>query len=143
MMRKHVCLLGKDDLDKLPMYAWECLSIETKDRTIDLVIRDQQDMFDFLHFLITKIRTIDGNRGSAVPLMQNRIQAIKHKFRKGLSNEKDIQLKIIEIKMYDQIYRKVLKKYKLIKFRSKISFYGLYYKMTIKELFLHVILKTY
>ena len=87
MMRKHINLLSKSDLNNLPLYSWECLSIETKDRTIDLVIKDQEDLFDFLYFLITKIQTIDGNHGSAVPLVQDRIKEITEKYKKGFKEE--------------------------------------------------------
>ena len=39
MMRKHINLLNKEQLlNTLPFYSWQCLSIETKYRTIDLVI---------------------------------------------------------------------------------------------------------
>ena len=40
MMRKHINLLSKKDLNKLPLYSWECITILTKNRTIDLVIKN-------------------------------------------------------------------------------------------------------
>jgi hypothetical protein len=81
-MRKHINLLTKNDLDNLPLYSWECLSIETKHRTIDLVIKNQEDLFELLYFLISKIQTIDGNRGSANIMVQERIQRITKNYRK-------------------------------------------------------------
>ena len=40
MMRKHINQLSKDDLENLPLYSWECISIITQHRTIDLVIKN-------------------------------------------------------------------------------------------------------
>ena len=41
MMRKHINLLCKQELlNNLPFFSWECISLETKTRTIDLVIQD-------------------------------------------------------------------------------------------------------
>jgi hypothetical protein len=65
MMRKHINQLTQADLRNLPIYAWECISIETSIRTIDLVIRNQDDMVSLLTFLIHSLKTIDGQRGSA------------------------------------------------------------------------------
>jgi len=73
MMRKHINLLSKEDLINLPLYSWECITILTKYRTIDLLIKNQSDMFDLLYFLISKLKTIDGNAGSAKELVRSRV----------------------------------------------------------------------
>lgn len=39
-------------------------------RDVDLVIPDQQDMNRFLKFLLHRMRSIDGNRGSADKLLE-------------------------------------------------------------------------
>ena len=49
----------------------------------------------------------------------------------------------IERLVKHQIFNQVFIGYKLIKIRSKISFIALKNNMTIRELFLHAILKTY
>jgi hypothetical protein len=66
MMRKHINQLQRNDLDNLPLYAWECISVETSMRTIDLVIHNQNDMMSFITYLIHTLKTIDGQRGSGL-----------------------------------------------------------------------------
>lgn len=60
MMRKHINQLPRDKLANLPFFCWQCISIETEHRTIDLVIRKEEDMNNFLYFLIYTLQTIDG-----------------------------------------------------------------------------------
>lgn len=43
----------------------------------------------------------------------------------------------------EKIFETVLKRYKVLRLRSKISFYAMYYKMNVRELFHHIILKCY
>ena len=52
-------------LGQVPFYAWECLTIQLKNREIDLVIRNEKDMDDLLLVLVTAMNTVDGNRDSA------------------------------------------------------------------------------
>ena len=49
----------------MPFYAWECITIQLEDRDVDLVIRNEKEMDDFLAMLIHKMNSIDGNRDSA------------------------------------------------------------------------------
>lgn len=44
MLRKHINCLPHDELDKVPFYSWECISLELQNRSVDLVIQDQQKM---------------------------------------------------------------------------------------------------
>ena len=80
MMRKHINLLSKEDLANLPLYSWECITITTKYRTIDLLIKNQTDMSDLIYFLIIKLKTIDGNAGSAKELVRERVQSYIKQF---------------------------------------------------------------
>jgi len=38
--------------DKFPFFAWECITIEFKDRTVDLVIKNELHMQILIRFLI-------------------------------------------------------------------------------------------
>jgi hypothetical protein len=58
-----------DELKKVPFYAWECLTLQLKDRDVHLVLRKQEDMDLLLKFLIHKLRTMDGKKGSAEALL--------------------------------------------------------------------------
>jgi len=81
MLRKHINSLPRQQLTKLPFYCWECLSIETLHRPIELVIKEEKDMDILLKFLIFTLRTIDGNRDSANDL----IRRFKKKDREAMS----------------------------------------------------------
>lgn len=48
-----------------PFFAWQCLTIEITGRTIDLVIKNDQEMNLILKFLVQAINTVDGRRDTA------------------------------------------------------------------------------
>ena len=48
----------------VPFYSWECITLQLRHRMVDLVIKKQSDMDDFLMILIDGIKTVDGNRNS-------------------------------------------------------------------------------
>jgi len=51
--------------DKIPFFAWQCLTIELKHRNIDLVIPNDNQMDDLLKVLVYSMNTADGNTDSA------------------------------------------------------------------------------
>ena len=65
LMRKHICSMQVADLKNLPFYCWQCLTISTKERDLNLVIKNETDMRYLLEFLIISLQTVDGIRGSA------------------------------------------------------------------------------
>lgn len=69
MMRKYVNSIERSKLDQLPFYSWECLTLKLGNRDIDLVIRDEANMKMLLKYLIYKIKTIDGQKGTAQQLL--------------------------------------------------------------------------
>ena len=58
MLRKHINSLKEGE--EPPFYAWECLTLQLDTRDVDLVIKDEKSMTDFLRFLSYSIRSIDG-----------------------------------------------------------------------------------
>ena len=70
MMRKHIASLDKNSLGKLPFQSWQCLTLQLKHRDIDLVVRDPNMMELLLKFLIYQLKTQDGARNSALPLLK-------------------------------------------------------------------------
>ena len=73
LFRKHMNSVknnSKQDNAKIdiPFYAWQCISIQLKKRTIDLVIESEEDMFNLLKILVYKMDTFDGCKGSSKPL---------------------------------------------------------------------------
>lgn len=63
-MRKHVNSMEIKQILDLPFYSWECITIQTSTKNINLVIRDPIEMTKLLEFLIYQLKTIDGFRGS-------------------------------------------------------------------------------
>ena len=65
IMRKHINSMQPRDLRCLPFYCWQCITLKTKRRDIDLVIKDSKDMQMLLEFLIISLKTLDGVRDTA------------------------------------------------------------------------------
>jgi len=80
MFRKHINSLNTRHANKVPFYSWECLTIYLKDRSIDLVIRNEEDMKILLRFLVFVLKTINGNYGTALPVIE---QIHNKKIREG------------------------------------------------------------
>jgi hypothetical protein len=56
LLRKHINSLT--DIKKLrnfPFFAWNCITLQLKDREVDLVIKKENEMKMFLTYLIYKI----------------------------------------------------------------------------------------
>ena len=66
MLRKHYNSLNREQFNnRIPFYAWECISISLGIRDVDLVIRNQDQMNKLLKFLIYNMKTFDGSRNTA------------------------------------------------------------------------------
>ena len=69
MLRKHINSLPRHMFRKLPLYSWNCITLQLGYRDVDLVMRNGADMKRLIRFLIEKMETLDGIRGSAIPLI--------------------------------------------------------------------------
>ena len=70
MLRKYFNSLNREQLNnRIPFYSWECISLCLPHRDIDIVIRDHSHMNKFLKFLIFALKTFDGEKNSAVKLI--------------------------------------------------------------------------
>ena len=54
-----------------------------KERTIDLVVPKEQDMTMLLEFLVWKLETVDGRRGTASGILNVKQQEDEGKYKKG------------------------------------------------------------
>ena len=70
ILRKHINSMQIEDLDDLPFFSWQCISLELKNRCIDLVIKDQTKMNLLLRYLIYTLRTVNGFRNSAEEIIK-------------------------------------------------------------------------
>jgi len=71
LFRKHInCIESVSELQKVPFYAWDCITLILNHREVDLVIRNEAEMKILLTFLIYRMKTLDGNKNSAVPILE-------------------------------------------------------------------------
>ena len=122
MLRVHINSIPISGIKygDLPLYAWECITLEMKNKNVDLVIKNENDMIKLITLIIISIETKCNKKGSAPKSMKDRYWVEKSEY-----------------------YQRILQKYKWMKWRSKISFTALQNKKTIQELILYQILKSY
>ena len=79
----------------MPFYAWQCLSIQMKKRTIDLVIESGEEMMNLIKILVFKLDILDGFSGSSLPL-QNKVYQleVKKEYKKQKSSTPSKSVKI-------------------------------------------------
>ena len=55
MLRKQFNSFDKKKYqnDEVPFYAWECITIQMKNREIDLVLKNEKDMDNLILILVT------------------------------------------------------------------------------------------
>ena len=61
--------MPRKDIKNLPFFCWQCITLSTNERDINLVIKNHKDMRYFLEFLIISMKTVDGMRNSAIPML--------------------------------------------------------------------------
>jgi len=118
LLRKHISSMEVSDLKNLPFYCWECLTIQTIHKNINIVVKNEKDMKMLLEFLIISLKSLDGSRGSAEKLMESQIK----QFEKSAGAKLPFSEKI---KLYNELYLKVAKRFNSLKVRMKISFMAL------------------
>jgi hypothetical protein len=71
MYRKAINMVTKDKMEKTKFKSWQCLTIqlETQLHSIDLVIPDQKDMLNLIKLLVTRLKTVDGDKNSGVAIL--------------------------------------------------------------------------
>ena len=98
-----------------------------------------------LKFLISNLRTLDGEKGSANKLLdlmnETSMEDYKVKHKRDVISE-SVRLRIIHINEH-KVFRKTFMKYLIMRVRAKISFMALSKRMTVLELFATAIHKTY
>ena len=94
-----------------------------------------------LKFLINKMRTIDGVKGSADKILEllQKERELEFQKKSGKKFVSDSIRYTIKYGNEHKIFRKVYLKYKLMRVRSKISFMAFQKRMTILELFVSTI----
>lgn len=109
------------------------------------MIPDERDFNILLKYLIVKLRTVDGTRGSAdkiLALMQKQGEAkfMKQSGKRFVSES--VRHKIKQTNEHT-LFRKVYLKYIIMKVRSKISYSAFVKRLTVPELIVRTIYNTY
>ena len=69
MLRKHIINSDLEEMENLPFYSWNCLTLQMSHRDVDLVIRNDSDMEKVIKFLIYSLKTLDGSKDTANKLI--------------------------------------------------------------------------
>ena len=144
LLRKHINSLDWKQLKDLPFHSWDCITLQLSHRDVDLVITNEQHMSTFIKFLVYRMKTLDGNRGSAIRALEamNK-QAIKDFLtqRRGRATVPESRQHQIMATNEFKVFRKVCLKYAIMRIRAKISYEAMMQQKTVCELFLGVIYK--
>lgn len=110
-------------------------------REVDIAIKDTHQMDCLLKFLIRKLRTVDGKKGTANALLSVMNKEAINKHKKDNNKElisDSVKLNLIQ-KNEHKLFRSIYMKYLIMRIRSKISFIALRKRMSIVELFVTTI----
>lgn len=123
--------------DKIAFYSWQCITLQLKDREVDLVVPNEQDMNDLLELLIDALNTTNGFRDSANNIKQQmHEQKYKREIKRQIRLQQRKDMKKIKFLDKEQIWTRTrltkeelnkikkttLTKYKIMRVRAKISF---------------------
>jgi len=101
MLRKHIMMIERNRIEKLPFYGWNCITLNIKDREGDvyLIIKDEKVMSYFLKLLIYELRSTDGVNGTANRLRHAIIKEEKLNFQVKNGTINKVQLKNLKAKI--------------------------------------------
>ena len=151
-----------------PFFSWQCLSLCFETRTVDLVIKDPDQMDRLIKYLVQALDAVDGraNTGSffteaavinEIQRQERRLNKKRLKARAKILEEGDLasdeefspslnleclkeeEKQEIRQKKQKEIYRQAMFKYTLMRVRQKISYHAFQQRMTVNELFLTAI----
>lgn len=84
MLRKHINTMEHEELKKpgLPFYTWECITLQLSDRDVCIVIRNEKLMAGFLKLLTYFLKSVDGDKDSAVGLKDALVRKMEREYLK-------------------------------------------------------------
>lgn len=147
--------------NKIPFYAWQCITLILSNRQVDLVIKNEEHMNLFLRFLIITLNTQTGDRGDAersiLAATWSEIRKREREMIRNFKANKHIRatIKASELELTEaqkvqimeekrrEVYRQTMFKYTLMKIRSKIAFESFQKRKTINEIMLTQMLNSY
>lgn len=126
------------EIKKLPFYSWDCITLYTAETQIDLVIKEQVVMDKFLMLLIHKLNTINGERGSGMNLRKYLVRQMTGEANLSKKEKNEIEKRVASV-----FVSQVLKSYKLVRMRQKITFACVIRGKTLTELFMEQIVNSF
>ena len=66
MLRKFINSFQFNNLDNIPFYPWQCITLQFKHREEAFVIEDEKNAFYMIEYLLYELNSIDGIRDTAV-----------------------------------------------------------------------------
>lgn len=124
VLRKHINNLSTMKLLRLPFHSWNCITLQLKNREVDLVIKNEKQMKIFIKFLVYSIQTIDGQRGTALPVVAALTEQTRAELTQatGRAYIQESRMALIRQQSAYQVYKKVCLKISIMTIRAKISF---------------------
>lgn len=119
--------------------SWQCITLTTKDKDIDLVIQSESCMDKLLKFLISRLNSINGIRDSAKPVKEviNQQRVKQLKLSCSMRSSPEFTQEINHFMMC-----RVMLTYTIMRARAKIGFRSMRRAQTLTHLVLSAVLKT-
>ena len=146
ILRKHLNSIKKKEFqdEKVPFFAWQCVTLVLPHREVDLVIENESMMTKFLQMLIFCMNTCDLNKDSATLVKQALYKQWKRDYLTKNKNDPRVSEKqTIRKKIDHQVMVQTILKVKILRIRMKISYHAFMRNITIFELFLKQITTTH
>lgn len=108
----------------MPFYCWQCITLNLRTKDIDLVLAYQAQVKLFLEFLIYELNTVDGIRGTGLPIYQQKYEYLtRGSLNKTSANSITEESKELMIKTIRQtISSQIMIRYNILSVRMKISY---------------------
>ena len=112
------------DLNALPFYSWECITMRFSYRDTDFVIQNDTNMQILIEFLLYELKSADGRRGTAIPYYESIFLEQQATRKNALLISKSTKREVTLLKQFNifNFTNTVLKKYRIMNVRMKISY---------------------
>lgn len=125
MLRKYLISMPLGQEDKfISLRSWNCITLQLKNRDVDLVIQNDKDMKVFIRYLVFSLRTLDGRRDTGKKLLDTLFLQEQRSYKNNIGG-RSISNRVLA-NIWDacqlRIFNKICYKYHIILVRNKISF---------------------
>lgn len=75
-------MMTDKELEHIPFYSWECITLLLEEHEIHLVIAHEKMMDLFIKFLIHTINTVDGQKNSAIKIKETLVSQMQMQLKR-------------------------------------------------------------